>query len=1260
MSLKIAGIVETALGSPERAFEVLREALTSEPQGQTLLPEMERLAAAAGEWAELLEVYAQVARSRPDPADKVPPAAQRAAVHEQHQQDASAALEEHLRALTLASRTTRGCAPEIGRLAEATGRWEDAIAVEAQRFARATDFDSKVVIACRAAALVEDKLQGPAAGLPGLPERLSPGPREPGHRGPPVADRRPAGAGPGRRGRGRGRAARGARSRRWRSSRSWPTVPPSAAARARRSGSPASLSAWAEFAQAYELLPAAETAVRHRYLRRAADVWERGAKDIDRALDALERAFRFDTRKERCAASCAGSPASRTAGTRVRHLRAGGRGSPREEAVALHHDVARFHEALDQHERAEQSYQSILLLKPDDGAAMTRLEELFRRQERWDDLASLLEKRTTGALQPLPARQHPPQAHAGAGRPLRPPPGAPLRGHRHLRAVRGQRRRGRAGRRPPRGGAGGLRRRWRRWPGCMPGWACGPRRSTPWSGKSSSAPSAGGLRALRWRIGEMKERELGLPDEAISAYEAILETAPARRRGAGRPGPPAGRPGPLRAAAGDSPPARRAGPRGRRRSSSSAGGPASWRSGWATPTPRPPACGPWGRRRCATRRPRRRCCATWDGPGWRTRRCACWTSGSSYLVKDGAPVDKVAALQLEAAALRLDRLDDVDGARRSIEAALALHPDNPGALGALARLHLRRNDFAAYARARAREAEARRSGPEAAEAWLEAGPGPARSARQARPTRGAASSGPRMADPTNASALRGLAALLTAEGQLGEARAALEKQLELMEEPTAKAVVLTDLARSLWEKPGDAEAAIARLDEALELAPDYLPAVVTMADVYYREQQWAEAERRLLQAVRRMKGQPGGDGPALPSPRRGLREAGPPRRGLPAPAGGRADDARPAAHPPGHGRKPLPGEEVAGGDRLPAGAGRPRRRPQVPARGGRGALARRGGRGAAQAARARRACCTRRPCAWCPITAPRCRRWPSWPSSGASRSRPRSTCGGWPKARATGPSGPGCSSSWATCCRRAATPRGACGPTRTRWRCSIRPARATFPCSTRPWRCSAAAGAAKAAAATTQRLLTLLQDPKERAARRREAAVLLEAHGEHGQAGELLEQALAENAQGRGGPGQRGVGLRAGQAPQRARAGAVLDACPTWSRWPTTPGRAAAAPGCGRSWASCAASSHDSKSAIEAVENAVAIERDRVSARVLLAGLYGDKSEYAEAALVNRRKLVASRRHPRPSRCARWPGPTPARGASIGPAASSRCSSCSA
>ena len=62
---KIAGIVETALGDPGRAFAGLREALAAEPAATTLLPELERLAEAADEWDGLLEVYAQVARHRP-------------------------------------------------------------------------------------------------------------------------------------------------------------------------------------------------------------------------------------------------------------------------------------------------------------------------------------------------------------------------------------------------------------------------------------------------------------------------------------------------------------------------------------------------------------------------------------------------------------------------------------------------------------------------------------------------------------------------------------------------------------------------------------------------------------------------------------------------------------------------------------------------------------------------------------------------------------------------------------------------------------------------------------------------------------------------------------------------------------------------------------------------------------------------------------------------------------------------------------------
>jgi tetratricopeptide (TPR) repeat protein len=110
--------------------------------------------------------------------------------------------------------------------------------------------------------------------------------------------------------------------------------------------------------------------------------------------------------------------------------------------------------------------------------------------------------------------------------------------------------------------------------------------------------------------------------------------------------------------------------------------------------------------------------------------------------------------------------------------------------------------------------------------------------------------------PTSPEALGALASLEAAEGRLDEAIELYERQLTASETPTAKAVVLTNLARVLCDNPENLNEAEARLDQALELDPGHLPAVITMADIYYREQQWTKAERRLNEALRRLRGQP--------------------------------------------------------------------------------------------------------------------------------------------------------------------------------------------------------------------------------------------------------------------------------------------------------------------------------------------------------------------------------------------------------------------
>ena len=108
----------------------------------------------------MLEVYAQVARHRRDPGERLALLRKRAEVREQKLNDPYGAMDEQLRAFALMpdEEDTR---LEISRLAEVTGRWEDALGIEAQRFARAREDagEAKVEIACRAAALVEEKLK---------------------------------------------------------------------------------------------------------------------------------------------------------------------------------------------------------------------------------------------------------------------------------------------------------------------------------------------------------------------------------------------------------------------------------------------------------------------------------------------------------------------------------------------------------------------------------------------------------------------------------------------------------------------------------------------------------------------------------------------------------------------------------------------------------------------------------------------------------------------------------------------------------------------------------------------------------------------------------------------------------------------------------------------------------------------------------------------------------------------------------------------
>ena len=150
--------------------------------------------------------------------------------------------------------------------------------------------------------------------------------------------------------------------------------------------------------------------------------------------------------------------------------------------------------------------------------------------------------------------------------------------------------------------------------------------------------------------------------------------------------------------------------------------------------------------------------------------------------KKNADMARITELNLELSLLRLDDLNDPVAARKEVDAALQASPDNPAALGALARLYLKENDFTGYSATRVREAKAlkrdprSRRGPARRRARL---PGAAERAGE-----GASASRRRWCeDPTNAQALQALAAVLAAETKWDEARKVLARQLESRRSP---------------------------------------------------------------------------------------------------------------------------------------------------------------------------------------------------------------------------------------------------------------------------------------------------------------------------------------------------------------------------------------------------------------------------------------------------------------------------------------------
>ena len=600
-------------------------------------------------------------------------------------------------------------------------------------------------------------------------------------------------------------------------------------------------SPWEELAVAYESMPVTDSESRQRWLYRASEVWETGGKDIARAFDALARAF------AQARSTPGGDAEVRARLHRIaQEHRAWDRLADLYEGIAeeaetaiaaadLLMEVANIRTEQKKPREAEAQLRRILGMLPGDAQARGRLEELYRAEGRWVELAASLEERTDPRLGTAAPEAERPQllrelAAMYTGKLQRPHDAIDTFERLRVQApadtsvlfslaeLYGQ-----VGR-----------------------WSKVIETLVRVSETAEGTPEA--RDALR-RIATIYEKELELPERALEAYNQIVTTWPddtdawaqldtiystnarwndlsdvLRRR-----------------AALERDPAIKASLLSRR---------AQVLIDWLDAPEEAAAA----LRHARTVAP--------DDPvladqlvtalvkAGREREASAILEDRidtlSAPVPEGAPPSNVsrgdlAALHIRLGQLRLDKLGDREGAREAIETALQLVPDHPTALAVLAGVASPDDDPRAFADAKLREADSATDDDLRLAALMAAGEvldkrvGDIAAAR-ATYERVLAHR------PYHAEATWALAGLVEKGGDPETAARVLEKKLD--DEtltPPEKARIMTQLA-ALSRAAGVEPAAERRLLEALGCVPDHIPAIVALADFYADAGRWEDLE----------------------------------------------------------------------------------------------------------------------------------------------------------------------------------------------------------------------------------------------------------------------------------------------------------------------------------------------------------------------------------------------------------------------------------
>ncbi len=632
-----------------------------------------------------------------------------------------------------------------------------------------------------------------------------------------------------------------------------PPLPKKAQASVRRAPLPtlpnrAFESPWEELAVAYEGLPVTEPGARLRWLYRAAEVWETGGKDITRAFDALARAFTQ-------ARTTTGAGADADAEVRARLHRLAQEHKAWDRLAALYEgmaeradtapaaadllmEVATIRAEQKRPREAEGQLRRVLGMLPGETVARARLEELYRGEGRWVELATSLEERTDPRLGTAARESERPQllrelAAIYTERIQRPHDAIDALERLRLHAPDDT----------------GLLFRLAGLYGSVGRWSKVVETLARVGEVAEGSPEA--RDALR-RIAAIYEKELELPERALDAYRQIVQTWPDDTDAwttLDRLHQASGRWSDLadvlrRRAALEREPAARAALLARRAAVlmdhlDSAEEAAATLRHARTVAPDDPALA-------------EQLVAALVRAG-REREAAAILEGRIDVLVASEPGESVprgdlAALYIRLAQIRFERLADRAGARAAIDHALALVPEHPTALAVLTGVASLDDDPRVFAEATLREADVAKDDDVRIAALMTAG-----DVLQARvgDTAMARAVYERVLAirPYHADATWALAGLIEKGGDPDTAAALLEKRLEDESlTPPEKARIMSQLA-ALSRAAGVEPAAERRLLEALGCVPDHIPAVIALADLYADAARWTDLEAFLRETL---------------------------------------------------------------------------------------------------------------------------------------------------------------------------------------------------------------------------------------------------------------------------------------------------------------------------------------------------------------------------------------------------------------------------